>query len=56
MTDAVSKRVLGTCSTQVSPDVGYNVTTTVTCTFANLDIQQANAATVTASADNPGRA
>jgi hypothetical protein len=56
MTDAVSKRVLGTCSTQVTPDVGYNATTTVTCTFANLDIQQANAATVTATADNPGRA
>src|SRR5216684_3540403 len=56
MTDSVSKRVLGTCSTQVSPDVGYNATTTVTCTFANLDIQQANAATVTAAADNPGRA
>jgi len=56
MTDSVSKRVLGTCSTQVSPDVGYNATTTVTCTFANLDVQQANAATVTATADNPGRA
>jgi hypothetical protein len=56
MTDSVSKRVLGTCSTQVTPDVGYNATTTVTCTFANLDIQQANAATVTATADNPGRA
>jgi hypothetical protein len=56
MTDSVSKRVLGTCSAQVSPDVGYNATTTVTCTFANLDLQQANAATVTATADNPGRA
>jgi hypothetical protein len=56
MTDSVSKRVLGTCSTQVTPDVGYNATTTITCTFANLDIQQANAATVTATADNPGRA
>ena len=56
MTDSVSNRVLGTCSALVSPDVGYNATTTVTCTFANLDLQQANAATVTASADNPGRA
>jgi len=56
MTDSVSKRVLGTCSAQVTPDVGYNTTTTVTCTFANLDVQQANAATVTATADNPGRA
>jgi hypothetical protein len=56
MTDPVSKRLLGTCSAQVTPDVGYNATTTVSCTFANLDIQQANAATVTASADNPGRA
>ncbi|HEX9099865.1 MAG TPA: hypothetical protein VF956_10305 [Candidatus Dormibacteraeota bacterium] len=56
MTDSVSQRVLGTCSAQVSPDVGYNATTTVSCTFANLDAQQANAATVTATADNPGRA
>jgi hypothetical protein len=56
MTDSVSKRVLGNCSAQVSPDIGYNATTTVTCTFANLDLQQANAATVTATADNPGRA
>jgi hypothetical protein len=56
MTDSVSKRVLGTCPAQVTADVGYNATTTVTCMFANLDIQQANAATVTATADNPGRA
>lgn len=56
MADSVSKRVLGTCSVQVTSDVGYNATTTVTCTFANLDLQQANAATVTATADNPGRA
>jgi hypothetical protein len=56
MIDSVSKRVLGTCSAPVTSDVGYNATTTVTCTFANLDIQQANAATVTATADNPGRA
>jgi hypothetical protein len=56
MTDPASKRVLGTCATQVSPDVGYNVTTIVSCTFANLDVQQANAATVTATADNPGHA
>jgi hypothetical protein len=56
VTDSVSKRVLGKCSIQVATDVGYNATTTVTCTFANLDVQQANAATVTAAADNPGRA
>jgi hypothetical protein len=56
MTDSVSKRVLGTCSAQVTTDVGYNATTTVSCTFANLDLQQANSATVTAAADNPGRA
>jgi hypothetical protein len=56
ITDSVSKRVLGTCSAQVTPDVGYNATTTASCTFANLDVQQANAATVTATADNPGRA
>ena len=55
MTDSVSKRVVGTCSAQVTADVGYNATTTVSCTFANLDLQQASAATVTATANNPGR-
>lgn len=45
---------LGSCSTQVNPDVGYNSTTTVTCTIAysgSLD----SGANVTAAVDNPGR-
>ena len=56
MTDAASGRVLGSCQVQVQPDVGYNATTTVACTISNVNGQQVNAATVTATADNPGRA
>jgi len=52
MTDPVSNRTLGTCSATVQPDVGYNQTTTVSCTIA---AQPVNAAVVTAVATNPGR-
>jgi hypothetical protein len=56
ITDAASRQVLGTCQAVVRPDVGYNSTTTVGCTMAGLNAQQVNAATVTATAENPGRA
>ena len=56
MTEAASRQVLGTCRAVVQPDVGYNSTTRVGCTMAGLNGQQVNAATVTALADNPGRA
>lgn len=55
VTATATSAVLGTCRMQVVPDVGYNATTTVSCTIANLDTQSENAAVVTASADNPGR-
>jgi hypothetical protein len=47
--------VLGTCEAPVTPDVGYNATTTVSCTMS-LSGQPENAAVVTATADNPGHA
>ena len=50
---AVSGSVLGTCQASVVPDVGYNATTTVSCTI-NVTTQPENAAVVTASVDNPG--
>jgi len=56
MTDTASGRALGSCQGQVKPDVGYNATTTVSCTIAGSSGQPANAATVTATADNPGHA
>ena len=56
MSDSASGRVVGSCQAQVKPDVGYNATTTVGCTISNLSGQPANAAIVTATADNPGRA
>jgi hypothetical protein len=55
MTDTASRQVLGSCQTQVVPDVKYNATTTVTCSIDNVTARQSNAATVTATPDNPGR-
>ena len=52
MTDPVSRHSLGACSATVEPDVGYNSTTTVSCT---INAKPVNGATVTASAENPGR-
>jgi hypothetical protein len=55
VTDSASGRVAGSCKVQVLTDVGYNSTTTVSCTASDLNTQQLNAATVTATVDNPGR-
>jgi hypothetical protein len=52
MTDPASTKVLGSCKATVQPDVGYNSTTSVSCT---LGAASTNAAVVTATADNPGR-
>jgi len=52
MTDPVSKQTLGSCTETVQPDVGYNSTTTVSCTIGATPV---NAAVVTATANNPGR-
>jgi hypothetical protein len=56
LTDTAARQVLGSCQTQVVPDVKYNATTTVTCSIDNVSAQQSNAATVMATPDNPGRA
>jgi hypothetical protein len=55
MTDAASQQPVGRCQTPVVPDVGYNATTTVSCTINDVTVQLSNAATVTATPDNPGR-
>jgi len=55
MTSTATGSVIGTCQAQVVPDVGYNATTTVSCTIGSLSGDQASAAIVTAVADNPGR-
>ncbi len=55
MTGEASGQVLGTCSAQVQPDVGYNSTTTVSCTIAGPGGRADNAATVSATPMNPGR-
>jgi hypothetical protein len=51
---AVSGAELGTCQAAVVPDVGYNATTTVSCTI-NVATPPENAAVVTAAVNNPGR-
>jgi len=51
---AISGTVLGTCQATVAPDVGYNGTTTVSCSI-DVTSQPENAAVVTATASNPGR-
>jgi hypothetical protein len=56
MTDSATKQSVGTCQTEVKPDVGYNATKTVSCTISTVSGQQANAAIVTATPTNPGRA
>jgi len=56
MVESASSHVLGTCQAIVQPDIGYNSTTTVSCTISGPSAQQQNAALVTAVADNPGRA
>lgn len=45
----------GKCQAEVTPDVGYNATTTVSCTITYSG-QLDTAASVTATADNPGHA
>jgi hypothetical protein len=55
MTDTASRQAVGSCQARVVPDVGYNATTTVACTFENVANQSSNAITVRATADNPGR-
>ena len=54
MTDTASRQPVGRCQAQVVPDVGYNATTTVSCTIDDVTVQRSNAAIVTATPDNPG--
>lgn len=56
MTDPATGQVIGTCQVQVAPDVGYNASTSESCTIPTPGARQPNAAIVTAVADNPGRA
>jgi hypothetical protein len=55
MKASASGTVIGSCEAQVTPDVAYNATTSVSCTIT-LSGQPENAAVVTATATNPGRA
>ena len=55
LTDSGSGRVLGTCQANIQPDVGYNATTKVSCAVTGLRSTDFNAATVSATPNNPGR-
>lgn len=54
LTDPASGAMAGTCTATVTPDVGFNATTTVSCTIS-LNGPAPNAAIVTATPVNPGR-
>lgn len=56
MTESATAKVIGSCQVVVQPDVGYNATATVSCTIVESGPQPQISATVTAKADNPGRA
>ena len=56
MTDLASGKVVGSCTTNVAPDVGYNATTTVSCTVAKPAAVDFGPSRVTASPTNPGHA
>ncbi len=51
MTDPATGKALGTCRGTVQPDVGYNSSTTASCTLSAAAV---NGAVVTVVADNPG--
>jgi len=53
MSDPVSKQAVGSCSAMVQADVGYNSSTSVSCT---INAKPVNGAVVTATVENPGRA
>lgn len=55
MTDPATSTVLGSCTTDVKPDVSYNATTKASCTIDGVNGLVQNAALVTAAAVNPGR-
>ena len=54
VTSTANNSILGMCQVQVTPDVGYNATTTVTCTVSTQDGHLNSAALATATADSPG--
>jgi hypothetical protein len=56
MTDPQTNVALGTCTVAVQPDVVHGATTTVSCTIGGVNGADHNAAVVTATASNPGRA
>lgn len=55
VTDSATKQTVGSCQAKVIPDVGYNASKTVSCTISAVSGQQVQAATVTATPENPGR-
>jgi hypothetical protein len=56
MTDLTTNNVIGTCTAQITPDIGFNATTRVSCTITVPSGQKLDAVLITASPDNPGHA
>ena len=53
LTASATKQVIGSCQAQVVPDVGYNATTTASCTISGSVAAQVNAASVDGGAGQP---
>ena len=56
MTDPANGGVIGACTAQITPDVAYNSTTSVSCTISVPSGQRIDAVVITAKPDNPGHA
>ncbi len=56
MTDSASQLPVATCEVPVQPNVGFNATTSVVCTFSDIATPHGNAMSVSAAADNSGHA
>jgi hypothetical protein len=56
MSDPATNNAVGSCTVQIAPDIGYNATTTVTCSINVPSGQSLDSVIITAKPDNPGHA
>jgi hypothetical protein len=56
MSDPATNNAVGSCTVQIAPDIGYNATTTVSCSINVPSGQSIDSVIITAKPDNPGHA
>jgi hypothetical protein len=56
MTDPATNNAVGSCTAQIKPDIGYNATTTVSCSINEPSGHSLDSVIITAKPDNPGHA